>query len=45
LNSSAKLQPGDQILVMPHIDSKNMQLVKDMTQIVYQIAIAANVVL
>lgn len=45
LNSGAKLQPGDQILVMPHIDSKNMQLVKDMTQIVYQIAIAANVVL
>ena len=45
LNPGAKLQPGDQILVMPHIDSKNMQLVKDMTQIIYQIAIAANVVL
>lgn len=44
-NSGSKLQPGDQVLVMPHIDTKNMQLVKDMTQIVYQIAIAANVVL
>lgn len=37
------LQPGDQILVLPKIDSKILQAVKDITQIVYQIAIAANV--
>jgi len=39
-----RLQAGDQILVLPKIDTKLMQAVKDITQIVYQIAIAANVV-
>jgi protein involved in polysaccharide export with SLBB domain len=38
------LQAGDQILVLPNIDSKLLQSLKDITQIVYQIAIAANVV-
>lgn len=37
------LAPGDQILVLPKIDTKLLQAVKDITQIVYQIAIAANV--
>lgn len=44
-NSDQKIKPGDQVLVLPYIDSKNMQLAKDITQIVYQIAVAANVVL
>ncbi|MGS2719893.1 polysaccharide biosynthesis/export family protein [Paraglaciecola aestuariivivens] len=39
-----QLQAGDQILVLPKIDTKVLQAVKDITQIVYQIAIAANVV-
>ncbi|MDP5030463.1 polysaccharide biosynthesis/export family protein [Paraglaciecola sp.] len=39
-----KLSPGDQVLVLPKIDTKLLQAVKDITQIVYQIAIAANVV-
>jgi protein involved in polysaccharide export with SLBB domain len=38
------LQAGDQILVLPKVDTKLLQAVKDITQIVYQIAIAANVV-
>jgi protein involved in polysaccharide export with SLBB domain len=38
------LLAGDQILVLPKIDTKLLQAVKDITQIVYQIAIAANVV-
>ncbi|MFT6738227.1 MAG: protein involved in polysaccharide export with SLBB domain [Kangiellaceae bacterium] len=38
------LQAGDQILVLPKIDTKVLQAVKDITQIVYQIAIAANVI-
>jgi protein involved in polysaccharide export with SLBB domain len=38
------LEAGDQILVLPKIDTKLLQAVKDITQIVYQIAIAANVV-
>jgi hypothetical protein len=37
------LQPGDQILVLPKVDTKFLQSVKDITQIIYQIAIAANV--
>jgi protein involved in polysaccharide export with SLBB domain len=36
------LQAGDQILVLPKIDTKILQSVKDITQIMYQIAIAAN---
>lgn len=36
---------GDQILVLPRIDSKNMQVAKDITQILYQIAIATSVAL
>ncbi|MBD1389821.1 polysaccharide export protein [Neiella sp. HB171785] len=39
------LKPGDQILVLPKVDAKALQAVKDITQIIYQIAVAANVVL
>lgn len=39
------LRPGDQILVLPKVDSKLMQSIKDITQILYQIAITANVAL
>ena len=39
------VQAGDQILVLPKVDSKTMQSVKDITQIIYQIAVAADVVL
>jgi len=42
--NAQKLQAGDQILVLPKIDTKILQAVKDITQVVYQIAIAANVV-
>lgn len=38
------VHPGDQILVLPKVDTKVLQAVKDITQIMYQIAIAANVV-
>ena len=39
--SNTKLEPGDQILILPKVDT---QSVKDLTQIVYQIAVAANVI-
>lgn len=39
------INPGDQVVVLPRIDSKSMQAIKDITQIIYQIAVAANVVL
>lgn len=44
-DSSKSIQPGDQVLVLPKVDTKTMQAVKDITQIVYQIAVAANVVI
>ncbi|WP_318466403.1 polysaccharide biosynthesis/export family protein [Photobacterium leiognathi] len=40
-----KVRQGDQILVLPRVDSKTMQSIKDITQIIYQIAVAANVVI
>ncbi|UIP27221.1 polysaccharide biosynthesis/export family protein [Photobacterium sp. TLY01] len=43
--SEAQLKPGDQLLILPRVDAKTMQAVKDITQIIYQIAVAANVVL
>lgn len=43
-DNTQTLQAGDQILVLPKIDTKLLQAVKDITQIVYQIAIAANAV-
>lgn len=42
-SKDAQILRGDQILVLPKVDTKTMQAVKDITQIIYQIAIAANV--
>jgi protein involved in polysaccharide export with SLBB domain len=39
------VEPGDEILVMPKVDSKNFQLTKDLVQVLYQIALSAGVVL
>ena len=44
-NEEYKVEPGDDILVMGKVDSKYLQVVKDITQIVYQIAVGAAVVL
>jgi protein involved in polysaccharide export with SLBB domain len=38
-----KVQPGDQILVFPKIETKNLQFAKDITQVIYQIALGAKV--
>ena len=40
-----KLQAGDEVLVLPKANVKSLQVSKDITQILYQIAIAARVVL
>lgn len=37
------IEAGDQILVMPKFDTKNMQLAKDIMQIIYQMAVATKV--
>ncbi|WP_153914047.1 polysaccharide biosynthesis/export family protein [Shewanella sp. TC10] len=44
LNATGPLQAGDQVLVLPKVDAKIMQAVKDVTQIIYQIAVAANAI-
>ncbi|GBL04190.1 polysaccharide biosynthesis/export family protein [Glaciecola sp. KUL10] len=41
--AETKLKPGDQLLITPKADSKLMQTFKDVTQIIFQIAVAANV--
>ena len=40
-----KIHPGDSILVMGKVDSKYLQITKDITQIIYQIAVGAAIVL
>lgn len=42
---SAKVEPGDEIMVLPKVDTKNFQLTKDLVQVLYQIALSAGVVL
>jgi protein involved in polysaccharide export with SLBB domain len=39
-----RVREGDEILVLPRIDVKSRQIWKDLTQIIYQIAVAAKVV-
>jgi protein involved in polysaccharide export with SLBB domain len=44
-NSNTAVRAGDEILVLPKIDVKSRQIWKDLTQIIYQIAVSAKVVL
>ena len=39
------INPGDQLMVMPMYDSKAVQAIKDIVQIIYQLAVSAGVVL
>jgi len=41
----AQLRPGDEILILPEIPTKNLELAKTLSQIVYQIAVATKVAL
>jgi protein involved in polysaccharide export with SLBB domain len=43
--SNPALRAGDEVLVLPKVDVKSRQIWKDMTQIIYQIAVSAKVVL
>jgi protein involved in polysaccharide export with SLBB domain len=43
--AGAPLQPGDEIMVLPKVESKNVEIYRGITQIIYQIAVAAAVVL
>lgn len=43
-NNDVKLKAGDEILVLPKIDVKSRQIFKELTQIIYQIAVSARIV-
>src|SRR3546814_10075444 len=40
-SKKSPIQQGDEILVLPKIDVKSRQIFKEMTQILYQIAVSA----
>ncbi len=40
LNPDVPLKPGDELIVLPYIDSKNFQLVKDFVQVLYEVGAA-----
>ncbi|EOI9783769.1 hypothetical protein ACYGYN_001909, partial [Campylobacter jejuni] len=44
-HSGIDMKRGDSVLVLPKVDSENLQIFSMLTQILYQIAIATNVVL
>lgn len=39
------LNPGDEVMVLPKIESKNIEITRGITQIIYQLAVAAKVIL
>lgn len=43
MGETLQVSAGDQIMVFPKVDTKNMQFAKDITQIIYQIALGARV--
>lgn len=43
--TSQSLRTGDELLVLPRLDTKSRQMWKDITQILYQLAVSARVVL
>ncbi|MBK1688175.1 polysaccharide biosynthesis/export family protein [Rubrivivax gelatinosus] len=43
--AATELRPGDEILVLPKVQSKNVEVARGITQIVYQIAVAARIAL
>lgn len=45
VDDETQIAAGDQVIVLPRVDAKTLQAIKDITQIVYQIAVAANVAL
>lgn len=42
-DQNLKIKPGDSVLVLSKADTKNLQITKDITQILYQIAVSAGV--
>lgn len=45
VDSDAEVRPGDQVVVLPAVEFKSLQIAKDIMQVLYQIAVSAAVVL
>jgi protein involved in polysaccharide export with SLBB domain len=45
MGDNPQVRPGDQVIIMPEVEFKSLQIAKDVIQIFYQIAIAAAVVM
>lgn len=43
VDKDAKIEPGDELVILPYIDPKSFQLVSDVMSLVYQVAVSANV--
>lgn len=41
----AHITPGDKIVILPRVDSKDLQAVMDLTTVIYQIGVAASAIL
>ena len=40
-----KIEAGDEVMVLPKVESKNIEVTRGISQILYQIAVAAKVIL
>ena len=45
VEGEAALQPGDELMVLPKTQTKSIEVTRGITQIIYQIAVAARVAL
>ncbi|MEG2005679.1 MAG: polysaccharide export protein, partial [Bilophila sp.] len=43
--NTSQIEPGDQVLILPRVESKSLQAVKDISQVLYQVAVACKVIL
>ena len=44
-NQRSDIRPGDEIMVMPKVPVKDLQIAKTLTQMIFQIAVSAGVAL
>ena len=44
-NERTNIRPGDEILVMPEVPVKDLQIAKTIVQIIFQIAVSASIAL
>lgn len=43
-NEKYVVKPGDEVFVVPKVDTKNLQITKDFTEVLYQIALSARAI-